>query len=317
MSNFDESKHNRDTGGKFTNKPHAEADGVSLTPTTAPDLFEINEYGIRIIREGKNGATATDLDALSKSPDESVRRNVSWHPNTSQATLRAMSTGDPDSGIRSCALDRLEIWGDELEPYMQDSSRSVRASVAAHPSVTGDLLTRLADDADEDYVVSTVAKNPYLPPAVQDQLAQDEHAGYYVKSCLAGNPKLVASAAKVLAQHPHAPVRAALAENPAAPLAVVEPWASDENPLVRSAFAANPRASAELLEALSRDPDRWVQESVAGNSNAPAPVLRELADSPELGTRAYVARNPNTPRAVRNRLRKDPQVKFRMDSLID
>ena len=33
MSQFDETKHNRDTGGKFTHKPHAEADGISLTPT--------------------------------------------------------------------------------------------------------------------------------------------------------------------------------------------------------------------------------------------------------------------------------------------
>ena len=30
MSDFDEAKHNRDTGGKFTHKPHAEAEGVSL-----------------------------------------------------------------------------------------------------------------------------------------------------------------------------------------------------------------------------------------------------------------------------------------------
>ena len=32
MSQFDESKHNRHSDGKFANKPHAEADGVTLTP---------------------------------------------------------------------------------------------------------------------------------------------------------------------------------------------------------------------------------------------------------------------------------------------
>ena len=34
MSQFDESKHNRATDGKFAHKPHSEADGVSLTPKT-------------------------------------------------------------------------------------------------------------------------------------------------------------------------------------------------------------------------------------------------------------------------------------------
>ena len=34
MTQFDESKHNRHSDGKFANKPHSEADGVSLAPTT-------------------------------------------------------------------------------------------------------------------------------------------------------------------------------------------------------------------------------------------------------------------------------------------
>ena len=33
MTTFDESKHNRHADGKFANKPHAEADGINLTPT--------------------------------------------------------------------------------------------------------------------------------------------------------------------------------------------------------------------------------------------------------------------------------------------
>ena len=36
MTQFDESKHNRATDGKFTNKPHAEAEGVSLGGTATP-----------------------------------------------------------------------------------------------------------------------------------------------------------------------------------------------------------------------------------------------------------------------------------------
>ena len=38
MAQFDESKHNRDTGGKFANKPHSEAAGISLTPRTHTHL---------------------------------------------------------------------------------------------------------------------------------------------------------------------------------------------------------------------------------------------------------------------------------------
>ena len=57
MTAFDESKHNRATDGKFANKPHAEADGVNLTPPTPLAAAVVGRF-----YQGK--ATAADEEAV-------------------------------------------------------------------------------------------------------------------------------------------------------------------------------------------------------------------------------------------------------------
>ena len=56
MSQFDESKHNRATDGKFANKPHAEADGISLT-TQTPTLTQAM---VDALNRGENNEAATN-----------------------------------------------------------------------------------------------------------------------------------------------------------------------------------------------------------------------------------------------------------------
>ena len=45
MSQFDESKHNRHSDGKFTYKPHAEAEGIGLTPPPPPATTSTSGFG--------------------------------------------------------------------------------------------------------------------------------------------------------------------------------------------------------------------------------------------------------------------------------
>ena len=69
MSQFDESKHARHSDGKFASKPHAEADGISLTPAANklngnhlnPDGTYSHAELVRLTEAGEVEGAAKDL----------------------------------------------------------------------------------------------------------------------------------------------------------------------------------------------------------------------------------------------------------------
>jgi hypothetical protein len=214
----------------------------------------------------------------------------------------------------------------------------VRLAVAAHARTPGEALRQLAADEDAR-VVEAVARNPHTPPAVLDEMADDnpwvaanpatpaatierlargEATGQYFVALSTGEAHLLAS----LAGDADKTVRAAVAGNAATSPATLEVLASDAVARVRAGVAANARATAEALatlagadnetvydevlrEAAGLDAFGTIHELVVRHPAVTPEILEALARSTNVSVRARVAEHPRTPRRALSWLCRD------------
>ena len=278
MPHFNENDHQRDSGGKFTHKPHAEAGEVSLRGM-GPRAFTI-----------PGDASPDELDELADHHNYPVRLQVAGHPNTATETLRRIAQSADEGYARANAIDYLDARGEDVNAYAHDPSAEVRIAVVSSASVLPGVLGELAGDSDVG-VREAVARNALTPTESLVALAGDEDAG--VRRGVAGNPMIPAQVVPSLVRDPNDKVRADLAWNQHVPVGSIDALADDAGLDVRVGLAGNPRASASALRGLVAGGPHLeeVRASVAGNLAAPRDVLEMLAGDESVQVRMNVAWN--------------------------
>ena len=281
MSQFDESKHRRHQDGKFANKPHAEAEGVSLTmqedawepPADTPQNILDEGYALR------PSASREEVLAVGQGWNP---RLLDWrsHPALDASDLAAHATatrhGDrydiPNESFeeykRRMEPDKDVSWGEVAALAKASQPERIRLVALAHPNLPQATIKRVAASPD-DKVRWALAKNPATPSDVLYGYTQE---GWAISTDAASNPNL---------SEEH--MRLAL---------------KSDVPGMDYAVAANPSAPADILDTLSRSEDEGVVERVAANPATPTEVLERLATSDESAIREAIVSNPSTPVAT-------------------
>lgn len=205
-----------------------------------------------------------------------------------------------------------KAWSSQVTPEMLralagHSDAEIRAGVAFHRNVPGDVLLALSGDGqgfdDGGSVQDCVAANRCTPSDILRALArtgfEPPDDKLMMLAIIAGNPNTPDDLLHGFASHPAPWVRIQAAANPHLQPADLLLLAQDGSEAeeggrvagpVRRGVAENPSAPERLLRGLSAD----FSEEVAGNPSAPEDVLRALVGEHP----ARVAANPNAPAEV-------------------
>ena len=249
---------------------------------------------------------------------------VASHPKTPGSTLEHILNShsshsveeddyvpDPWSGavpawkIRASAAANPAMTADLLARLAGDPCLGVRAAAAANSSTAVAELAKLAGDGRRE-VRAAAATNSKLPEALLEKLASDRCEG--VRAAAAANPEMPQELLSQLAFDIHPRVRWMLTVREHTPDAVLDMLASDPDFPVRLFLARHPSAPRDALVRLAGDSDADVRWETADNPACPAEVLCWLAGDGDARVRGSVADHPSAPAAVLERLASDPEL---------
>lgn len=156
--------------------------------TTKPELLDklSRGHGMVMAQVAKNpSAPAETLHRLFQDTTTGNQVRALVAGNSSAPTdIRAAAVDDADDWVREHAAGNNALTATELPKLARDSSQRVRRALARNRAA-GSTLHMLGKDPD-DFVRSTVAKNPAAAPELLRSLAADEfHA---VRAGVASNP---------------------------------------------------------------------------------------------------------------------------------
>ena len=168
MSQFDESKHNRATDGKFANKPHAEAAGVSLEGTQpTPESGRLPDDVIQRFEDWE--ATDADrqlvIDTFPHALPKSVTLlYVEYDDQLTDEQADKYLTGD-DMAVYN---DVMERWGDDAQ---YDAMRDQLKETLSDMGLDGEVV---ADDFQDDLSQVIYDRNDANPvPELLDHRQKD------------------------------------------------------------------------------------------------------------------------------------------------
>ena len=205
MTQFDETKHNRDAGGKFANKPHSEAAGVSLRATgneTAKRTLkprrekgvgkaEVWLAGSRLHRDDGPAATWVGGSEAWYQEGELHREGgpaVTWADGTEEYWENGHPLPNPNPKLTPTPKQgpmsgeditdwntarREHVTASQLSPLVNSPQMIVRHSVADNHATAAEDLAALAKDVNP-LVRERVAANPNTSPETLTSLVEDK-----------------------------------------------------------------------------------------------------------------------------------------------
>lgn len=161
---------------------------VASNATTRPQLLDklSRGHGMVMAQVAKNpAASAETLHRLFQDTTTGNQMRALVAGNASApADIRSAAVTDADDWVREHTAGNAALTASEMPQLVRDSSQRVRRALARNRAA-GSVLPELANDRD-DFVRSTVAKNPAATPELLRSLASDEfHA---VRAGVASNP---------------------------------------------------------------------------------------------------------------------------------
>lgn len=204
------------------------------------------------------------LERACRSRWVQVREAAAGHPRLTLSLIEFL--------LQDAAVRMRVAWRKDLDARMLarivDVVPDLRASVAAHPNVTTELLLVLAESP-SPVVREAVAKNPRATSEAIERLANQTMDGR---------------------------TRSALASHPATPPPLLNQLVEDVT--LRKKLALRRDLPPEAQLSCARDKDYAVRQAIAEHGNQPA-ALEALLTDPSTGTRTALARNPNCTHFVR------------------
>ncbi|RIX30641.1 hypothetical protein [Amnibacterium setariae] len=286
---------------------------VARNPRTPGDalrlLVDRTDHAVRWQVAGNPGTPRDVLDRLREEGDFGVRWYLALRPETTTEELVLWAR--EDSALWAAALDRADLTPQQLVEIDLDSSGSLRERVIAHPAADGDLLARVAAEADADLGVRLL-RSGRLEPEAADALVERavEWDAWTLRSTLRSGPdgrtapqplpldridrdrlaaapseqhRMLALAATTepealhgFVADPSVSVRVLLAERLLSERTQVA-LVTDPSIEVRSVLARNSDASGAALGVLGRDPFPGVQEAAIANPAMPESALSAIA----------------------------------------
>ncbi|MDY6804464.1 MAG: hypothetical protein SXA11_11750 [Cyanobacteriota bacterium] len=231
---------------------------------------------------------------------------VSQNPNTPAEVLEPLlGRIKPDNRSYQNICNNLASRPDAppslLDLLASNAHASVRRTVAGRTMTPITALERFVNQESDENVLKRLASNPSLTPELLARLAENPIPD--IRSHLIYNTNLTPELWQQLAADGEKSVRGALANFARSPVASLETLACDEDTEIRHKVAANPNTPKNVLETLSRDAAIIVRATVAAKTNTPENVLERLAEDEKIEVRRAVAENPATPTPIRESLR--------------
>ena len=186
---------------------------------------------------------------------------------------------------------------------ISDMSEEDQIDLALDNNTPADVLTELANTANEDNILDTeelvkrIASNPNTPPEILERFATQSpfiHIEPLVRR-VASNPSTPPELLSSLIDY-SANVRAIVAENPSTPITILKMLSNPEEHIdVRYGIVCNKNLPRELVDILVNDPDSDIRGELADREDLPKDVIEnmlyKLVDDPDHLVRYSVARN--------------------------
>lgn len=304
----------------------------TIPPVTAETLAkDSNKESTRIkLAIAGNPAAPVDLlESFSKSEKLYSRVVVARNPSTpSYLLLKIRKEAHPEVILALCENENLPeplmmdlsqtenqtIWEflasrqvgqriptELLDKFLGSENVNVLHGLARNPTMTANVLERLADLDHEPVVIEAVASNPATPRGSLIKIHDGSQIKIYeihkiISMALARN---ISTPGHVLDQlslvTANKGLLGNLARNTGTPEYILKKLATAKTRIVRFNVAANPSAPMEVIEKLAKDSIAAVSANAAKNTSATVEFLRELAKSGHEETVVNVASNPSTP----------------------
>jgi hypothetical protein len=216
------------------------------------------------------------VDELAGDYDPGVRLEVSLRPELTEAE-RAAVDHDPD-------LYRVYVPLRWIRDGFADAGLMARCAASAHvvlrrsvacnPSLSLDLVERLACDDDRAVRLLLAEHHPDAPADLLLRVVLDDSG--YSESVLTRRPHFPRAGLARLADSPDPHERRLSLLDPLTPAQAVERLSHDESRAVRMAMACDPRLPVTRLLEMLHDPDDHVRYAAAGNPALPAEVMTRI-----------------------------------------
>lgn len=210
----------------------------------------------------------------------------------------------PEAGIRGSAAGRADLTADQLARLAVDVDQSVRIAVSTHRGLTEsqraaiaverwprDSFDRLKPGAMPELAVSiadaysvnpllrrSAAREPGLPQAVAQRLAEDPDQGVRVRLALCHPAPPPALLLRCYLEYDGRD-RWHLTTRPGFPVTGLAAVAQDPDPAVRLLALLDPEVPEDVVDGLLSDPDHRVATAAIVHPRLPAHRLRELLDT--------------------------------------
>ena len=291
MTSFDEAKHKRDTAGRFTHKPHTEAE-VSLTgvdpnrlPVTPARVNQlIATLGLDGWRAKEDGAP-TDPTRLTLSTDTYEDKWVVDVKETETMGEYKLALADALDTYKGDAT--VGAVGDINEGYTTVAEQGRIADGLAHTyanaahQLRGEPQTSRADALAQQLNEWTEAERTklarLLTTTTEDNVEDNQGGGNTLRA--ASDPNTDPETLNELFTTGNPQIVGAIAANPNTPPATLVAIAFTHHPIHAQAAAANPNIHPAGLEAIATtDAVGWpAKRGVCANPNTPTRILAEVA----------------------------------------
>ena len=300
MSTFDESKHRRHQDGRFANKPHSEAEGVSLAATPERGTPEW------VSRVGNLMRPDTPHETLVAELNKPWPANEIWdHPTlTAQDFANKLKT-DNYALARAAYNQRMKDPNIDAETIAalaaSKQPNEIRLTALTHPNLP-DRVRRRVEASPVEAVRVALARNPATS---SDTLYGYLQEGGDVGFAAAQNPNLSATHIRDAFEGGiDAETSRGLAANPQAPTDILDALAH-RSEVFRSQVAANPSAPIPTLTRFACDgADEVTQGQALGNPSTPATVVNEVVTGLPPTSQALLRSAANHPGLTRENLAK-------------
>ena len=273
------------------------------------------------------------LRLLAADADYDVRSAVAAHPGVARSVLTRLA-GDSVVQVRRAVVQKAELPAVALDGLLLDDDNDVREAALTHPNL-GPHSRQLADALARGMTIppqrlrrfskgpqlarQLVARHPYCPPDLLDELAGD--ASWQVREDVARHPNIGSATAARLAGDSDRDVRRAIAVNRATPGTSLAELVNDGDEMVRRHALRNPALPRDVRERGARAVHNRAARSGALLSRVIA-VSGDRLSSIEMGRRrhwqsldwqerAALARNPSVTAGVLGRLADDADLRVR------
>jgi len=231
-----------------------------------------------------------DMTALAYSAGHEQRSGVASPGGISRCVIHRLCH-DINSNVRMSASLHAKVPIEDLWVLSTDADLSIRRNVALHHNASADLLSEIALNEKEDWLVRADAiLNSNMSPETLNEIANlsDKRDGAMVlKRALPNAPRISIKTMCVLAISPDSLVRQAVALN------------------------AGVRGNSEIIELLSNDRVAHVRANVALTQGLPHDIALHLCHDKNVLVRCNVASRKDLPPDIINIMKNDQHIDVR------